>query len=81
MSRRASAIGYDFFSTITPEVWAAATRIVAEGDGVAARRRARRRGFAEARRGDYFTARACFRAAKAIEWLSSPKRPRQMPVH
>lgn len=81
MSRRASAYGYDFFSTITREVWADATRIVAEGGSIAARRRARRRGLHEVRRGDYFTARACFRAAMAIEWLSSPKRPRQMPIH
>lgn len=81
MSRRPPDPGYDVFSTIAREMWLDATKITAEGDGLAARRRATRRGFLEARRGDYFTARACFRAAKALEWLSSPKPPKYMRLH
>lgn len=82
VSRRpALGLGYDVFSTIAREVWVEATRIVAEGDGIAVRRRATRRGFREARRGDYFAARASLRAAKAIEWISSPTPPRHMQIH
>lgn len=76
-----SGSGYDAFSSIDREVWTKATEVIARGGALSARRRATRQARRELRRGDYFTARTWFRTARAIEWLSSPKPPRDMCLH
>jgi hypothetical protein len=70
--------GYDAYTVIGREVWVSAADMIAGSNAPAARRRARRHAHREALRGDYFSARTWFRTAKAIEWLSSLKRPRHM---
>ncbi len=71
----------EVLSAIERRIWDDAVLIVAAGNARLARRRVTRSAFSAARRGDYFTARNCFRTAKAIEWLSSHTAPRYMSLH